>query len=313
MVDSDVDGDADVEASRHDLRAPVNPAIPAIPAQPAHARHASRMGPSVDNARRIIDPVEWETDVIVALRAGAYVKCGETKMCVEEFAHQIFASMRCAGLVSSRLLPLWKQRSVAQRRGLRTMAQAAESGKMILYDVPVSNNGARVRLVVYKKKLQDLIDIKSPAEIGGLSSDAYLALNPEGKMPVLQLEDGSGLPESQVIESYLLDKFSDRSPSLMPATPELRARAGLMVRILDVYICSIQGAMYKPMDSKSERASQIAQLAKQLDVLEGYMVGPYCVGEDMSYADTALVPTFVFMNYILPKYFGWKTIFEDRP
>ena len=185
--------------------------------------------------------------------------------------------------------------------------------KSVLYDVPVSNNGARIRIIILIKQLQDVIDIKSPAELGGLNSDAYLALNPLAKMPVLQMEDGSGLPESQVIEAYLLDKYVDRSPSLVPATPELRARASLIVRILDVYINSIQGCMYKPMDSKSERAAQIGQIAKQLDVLEGYMVGPYATGDDVSYADTALVPTFVFMNFILPKFFGWPTLFEDRP
>jgi glutathione S-transferase len=197
---------------------------------------------------------------------------------------------------------------LSRRTGLRTMATA-----QTLYDVPVSNNGARIRLLIYKKKLQDVVEIKSPAEIGGLTSDAYRALNPQAKMPVLQLEDGSGLPESQVIESYILDKYVERSPSLVPATPELRARASLIVRILDVYINSIQGCMYKPMESKSERASQIGQLAKQLDVLEGYVVGPYCTGEVMSYADTALVPTFVFMNFILPKFFGWPSLWEERP
>lgn len=201
---------------------------------------------------------------------------------------------------------------LARGGSLRTMAEAG-SKKNVLYDVPVSNNGARIRLLIYKKKLQDEIEIKSPVELGGLSSDAYLALNPLAKMPVLQLEDGTGLPESQVIESYLLDKYVDRAPSLVPATPELRARASLIVRILDVYINSIQGCMYKPMDSKSERASQVAQIAKQLDVLEGYVVGPYCTGESMSYADTALVPTFVFMNFILPKFFGWPSLWEDRP
>jgi glutathione S-transferase len=54
-------------------------------------------------------------------------------------------------------------------------------------------------------------------------------------------------------------------------------------------------------------------LAKQLDVLEGYVVGPYVCGEEMSYADTALVPTVVFMAYILPKFFGWPGLWEDRP
>ena len=68
---------------------------------------------------------------------------------------------------------------------------------MVLYDVPVSNNGARIRCLIYKKKLQDFIEVKSPMEIGGLSSEAYIELNPFGKMPVLRLENGSGLPESR--------------------------------------------------------------------------------------------------------------------
>ena len=41
--------------------------------------------------------------------------------------------------------------------------------KSVLYDVPVSNNGARIRIIILKKQLQDVIDIKSPAELGGAS------------------------------------------------------------------------------------------------------------------------------------------------
>jgi glutathione S-transferase len=185
--------------------------------------------------------------------------------------------------------------------------------RMILYDVPVSNNGARIRSLIYKKKLQDFIEIRSPMEIGGLSSEPYRALNPFGKMPVLELEDGSGLPESQVIETYILDKFSQCGPSLMPETPEKRALAALIVRIHDLYMTTIQGCMYKPMDSKSQRAMEIAQIAKQLDIIETYCQGPYMCGSEMSYADTAILPTIVFCNFILPRFFGWPGIFEDRP
>jgi glutathione S-transferase len=197
--------------------------------------------------------------------------------------------------------------------GSNTNSLSTEKEKLVLYDVPVSNNGARIRLLLYKKRLTDVIDIASPMEIGGLQGEEYGRLNPLRKMPCLKLEDGSGLPESQVIESYILDKFSDCSPSLIPSTPESRARASLIVRVLDLYINTIQGALYKPMDSVSERARQITEIAKQLDIIEMYMVGRYCVGEEMSYADTALLPTMIFCHYILPKYFGWPSIFENRP
>jgi hypothetical protein len=51
--------------------------------------------------------------------------------------------------------------------------------------------------VVYKKKLENEIDIKSPQDIGGLKSDAYLSLNPQGKMPLLVLPDGTAIAESE--------------------------------------------------------------------------------------------------------------------
>ena len=38
-----------------------------------------------------------------------------------------------------------------------------------LYDLPVSNNGARVRMLLYYKDVKD-VEIVSPMELGGLRS-----------------------------------------------------------------------------------------------------------------------------------------------
>lgn len=46
--------------------------------------------------------------------------------------------------------------------------------------------------------LEDEIDFAKPADLGGLKSEAYLALNPEGKMPLLVTPEGEGIPESKV-------------------------------------------------------------------------------------------------------------------
>lgn len=40
----------------------------------------------------------------------------------------------------------------------------------------------------------------------------------------------------QVIEQYLLDKYASVGPSLIPPTPELRAKAHLASRIHDLYV-----------------------------------------------------------------------------
>jgi glutathione S-transferase len=54
-----------------------------------------------------------------------------------------------------------------------------------LYDVPVSNHGARCRFIVKLKQLESVVRVVSPSEIGGLKSDTYRELHPQGKMPLL--------------------------------------------------------------------------------------------------------------------------------
>ena len=73
----------------------------------------------------------------------------------------------------------------------------------LLYDMPVSNNGARVRIILRSKKLDEksLVTVVPPSNIGGLKSEQYLELNPEGKMPLLVLENGLAIPESDTISS----------------------------------------------------------------------------------------------------------------
>jgi glutathione S-transferase len=87
------------------------------------------------------------------------------------------------------------------------------------------------------------------------------------------------MPLPQVIESYLLDKYAAVGPSLLPPTPEARARAALAARILDLYVTPLQGCMYKQMDA-AQRCDKLQTVAFQLDVLEGVLdaEGPFVAG-----------------------------------
>ena len=83
--------------------------------------------------------------------------------------------------------------------------------------------------------------------------------------------DGLALPESEVISQWICDEYSEVGPELKPEDPETRAICALATRIHDVYIVPIQGCMYRgPMDVKT-RADRLAEVAKQLDVIEGAM------------------------------------------
>lgn len=198
----------------------------------------------------------------------------------------------------------------ARPHGSRAPARTALEAAT-LYDMPISNNGAKVRLLIYKKGLD--VNIVPPSELGGLKSEEYMKVSPVGKMPALMCEDGTPLCESQVIMDYLSDKYAETGPSYVPSTPEGRAKAAQAARLADMYITSIQGAMYRgPMDI-AKRAADIGEINKQLDILETVVDGPYIVGDEMSTADFSLFPTFVFMTYCLPRHFGWADLFAGRP
>jgi hypothetical protein len=82
-------------------------------------------------------------------------------------------SMRSAALLALAALPAAAAfagpaipgASIRLRGGASPLMMAQ---KPVLYDMPVSNNGARCRIVIYKKGIEDQIDIKSPMDIGGL-------------------------------------------------------------------------------------------------------------------------------------------------
>ena len=52
--------------------------------------------------------------------------------------------------------------------------------------------------------------------------------------------------------------------------------------------------MYKPLEP-GLRHAQIQQLARQLDILEQTIEGPWVLGEEMCHADASIFPTLDFM------------------
>ena len=225
------------------------------------------------------------------------------------------------------------EKMIKRRRGRRALMSAAESSseettgdfeaaldpvyKNIFYDVPVSNNGARNRLIICWKNIEDEFEFKNPSTLGGLKSPEFLEMHPQGKMPLLVTKDGQAIPESEVISQYLCDAFEKQGPSLRPETLEAKTACNLATRWHDVYLTPIQGCMYRGPMSPEVRAEQISEIDRLLDVMEktvgGFEPGPYLCGDKPSTADAALFPTFVFMTHLLPKYFGWENVFDGRP
>ena len=193
--------------------------------------------------------------------------------------------------------------------GPRRALSAANNLQMsTLYDMPVSNHGARVRLLLYKKGLESDVKIAKPGDLGGLVSEEYKALNPQCKMPLLVDEDeGVTVYEADAICRHVLDKHADAGPSLVPSTLAGRTRAELICRLHDAYVGPIQGCLYKPappFGRFTTRASALRELRAQLDELERLAdpAGPYLAGDAFSLADATFFPTVAFVVQMLPKF-----------
>ncbi|GMH52514.1 hypothetical protein TrST_g5624 [Triparma strigata] len=193
-----------------------------------------------------------------------------------------------------------------------------------LYDIPVSNHGARIRMINNAKKLN--LQVLSPIkELGGLKSPEYLALNPQGKMPLLTLSCSNGvslsIPESDTISRFILSQTLSTPPTFLPPTPTGSLLSDHIVRLHDQYITPIQGSMYRALGSgfgpfSDDRQSAIDEIIKQLNVISStvenfYEIekeledGVYIVGKDISLADATIFPTLCFTEYMLPKFFGY--------
>ena len=87
-----------------------------------------------------------------------------------------------------------------------------------LYDYLPSGNGYKVRLVLRELGLpHDLVEVDIVK--GGSRTQEFLAKNPNGRIPVLEIPDKGFLSESHAIISYLAD-----GSALVPEDPFDRAR-----------------------------------------------------------------------------------------
>jgi glutathione S-transferase len=180
---------------------------------------------------------------------------------------------------------------------------------MKLYTVPLSNFGNKCVIVVYEKNAA--VEIVAPP--GELKSAAYLAINPLGKVPALEV-NGQVIAESEVINEYLEDKFP--TPPLLPKDPEGRARVRGFTRHHDLYVDPPMRALFFQMDPKTRNAEVVKQslagVESALDYLESRLGSPWAAGEPFTLADCALAPSIWYVGRIAPA-FAADDPFAKRP
>jgi len=163
---------------------------------------------------------------------------------------------------------------------------------MILHDLSAGMHPRRVRIFMAEKGLA--IDRREVDAAGGANAlPDFLRLNPLGKLPVLELDDGSAIAESLAICRYL--EAMQPLPSLMGRTSQASAHIEMWTLRMDHELSQpIALAFVHSSDFYRGRVEQVPEVAswargralQTMTWLDGELAGRnHIAGEDYTMAD----------------------------
>lgn len=171
--------------------------------------------------------------------------------------------------------------------------------KLTVCGTPISTYVRTVRLLL-EEIGADYSLINVDIFNGENNTTEYLAKNPFGKIPILEV-DGELLYETVAITTYLDATLADHK--FVPSDVLLQAKMHQIIAIIDSYLYGqaigsivIQRLIASVADEdKVKQAVEPVQTA--LMAIESIIVGsPYLLGSTVSLADLHLIPIFVYLS-----------------
>jgi maleylpyruvate isomerase len=168
----------------------------------------------------------------------------------------------------------------------------------VLHGYYRSSASCRVRIALNLKGVA-YHQISHHLRKGEQRAPAYLALNPQGFVPALEI-DGAVLTQSMAIIDYLEERFPQ--PALLPVAPVARAKARAFAQIIACDIHPLQNLRILDrlrkagMDRAATDHWAAIVIEDGLDACAALIAdhhGPYCFGEQVTLADIFLVPQLV--------------------
>ncbi|MGW9333180.1 maleylacetoacetate isomerase [Bosea sp. NPDC055594] len=132
---------------------------------------------------------------------------------------------------------------------------------------------------------------------GEQRAPAYLALNPQGLVPALELDDGTVLTQSLAIIEWLDETY--REPQLLPADPLERARVRAFAQIIACDTHPVQNLkVLNRLRELGHAGDEVLAWAAAVNIdglsvcerLASRTAGPFCFGATPGLADLCLVP-----------------------
>ena len=131
---------------------------------------------------------------------------------------------------------------------------------MKLYDLAASPNTRRVRIFIAEKNIEiEMVSIDMMS--GENKTKEYLAKNPLGRMPLLELDDGTCIAESIAICRYLENEFTD--PPLFGTTSLEKAMIEMWQRRMEFQFLNPMIDIFRNTHEMwKDRIVQIPQVAE---------------------------------------------------
>jgi maleylpyruvate isomerase len=171
---------------------------------------------------------------------------------------------------------------------------------MKLYDYFRSSAAYRVRIALNFKGLTPDDRAFVHLRMGSQRAQDYLALNPQGLVPALEVDDDRVLTQSLAIIEYLNEIQPE--PGLLPDTPEARARVRAIalsiaceihplnnLRVLN-YLTGTLGTTDEQKNGWYRYWIDVGFEALERQFVRDRETGTYCHGDTPTLADICLVP-----------------------
>lgn len=198
---------------------------------------------------------------------------------------------------------------------------------MKIYESKTAPNPRRVRMFLAEKGVTDIEYIQMDLQGGDNLKPEFLARNPLGKVPMLELDDGTCLSETIAICRYFEELYPD-SP-LMGTTPLEKAQIEMWQRQCDIYFMSQVGMCFQHTTGYfKDRMTPVKefgvecgkQAAKFMSMIDAHLAdNTYVAGETFSVADITLLCALDFARVIQlrmtdehPNLKRWHTLVSSR-